>query len=213
MPTEVNGAREQAPRFRARLRTTTALGPAPFELHCSAVPRSSRRNPPEEHYLSWPCLDLTSSQSRQSRREGQSAATDFSLGPSIPPFLPHCLFVGRKARQVSQVPLPSSERTAAPSWNAAPSRLHEGLAGRRLMHAHTVRPPVVCLKSRGLFKSVQPPHGISCALWSPLFFDSAFQLSASFHRAAQQSLCNQIFSPSGTRKVLAGLQQEGNPFG
>ena len=84
---------------------------------------------------------------------------------------------------------------------------------RKAPNAHTVRPPVVCLKSRGLFKSVQPPHGISCALWSPLFFDSAFQLSASFHRAAQQSLCNQVFSPSGTRKVLAGLQQEGNPFG
>ncbi|CAM9144037.1 unnamed protein product, partial [Bubo scandiacus] len=84
--------------------TPTALWAAPFELRCSGGPRSSRRNPPAEHDLFRPRPDLASSQSQQSRIEGQSSATELSSGPSLPPFLPRCLFVGRKAPQVSPQP-------------------------------------------------------------------------------------------------------------
>ena len=103
---------------------TRALWPAPFEPHCSGAPRSSQRNPPEECCLLWPRLELTPSQSQHSRLEGQSAATEFSYGPSAPPFLLHCLFIGRTAHQGSQVPLPSSERPAAPYFKESTFMLH-----------------------------------------------------------------------------------------
>lgn len=150
--------------------------PSCTKLHCSGVPRSSHHAPPEEHCLLQPCLDPVSSQPQQSGRGGQSAASKFSFGPSVPPFLPDCLFLGRKTCPVSRVPRPPSERTVAPSCNESTFMLPEGLSGRHFIKTHTIRPPVVCLKSREGSSALysHPSQRISFALWSPLVLDCTF---------------------------------------